>query len=189
MNRLALNLPALLLALLLVPPGHVQASAPVSSVPELDLSRYAGQWYEIARLPLSFQRKCAREVTATYSLRSDGSISVVNACRTAGGGLESVDGTARTVAGHPGRLQVRFAPAWLSWVPLVWADYWVVDLDPGYQWALVGEPRRKYMWVLSREPAMDRALFEQITARASAMGYDLAPLIISAPLREHQASP
>jgi apolipoprotein D and lipocalin family protein len=80
-------------------------------------------------------------------------------------------------------LEVRFAPNWLSWLPFVWADYWVIDLDPGYTWAVVGEPDRDYLWILSREPAMDRVLFEQIKARAIAMGYDLGPLIMAAPLR------
>jgi apolipoprotein D and lipocalin family protein len=78
---------------------------------------------------------------------------------------------------------VRFAPDWLSWLPWVWADYWVIALDPGYQWAVVGEPDRDYLWILSREPSMDRAQFEQLKARAEAMGYDLSPLIVAAPLR------
>ena len=74
-------------------------------------------------------------------------------------------------------------PGWLSWVPLVWADYWVVALDPDYQWAVVGDPDREYLWILSREPAMDAGLFEQLKARAEAMGYDLQPLVLAAPLR------
>jgi apolipoprotein D and lipocalin family protein len=78
-----------------------------------------------------------------------------------------------------GKLEVRFAPAWLSWLPLVWADYWVLALDDDYQWALVGQPGRKYLWILSREPSMDRATFESLKKTATTMGYDLAPLIVS----------
>ena len=89
---------------------------------------------------------------------------------------------ARPVPGHPGRLEVRFAPDWLSWLPMVWADYWVVDLDPGYEWAVVGSPNRKYLWILSRTPTMEKALFERIKARAEKMGYDLKPLVMAAPL-------
>ena len=159
------------------------AAAPVTSVPALDITRYAGQWHEIARLPMSFQEECASDVTAAYTLRDDDFIDVRNACRTAEGEDIVAQGLARPVEGHPGQLEVRFAPGWLGWVPFVWADYWVIDLDPGYTWAVVGEPGRQTLWVLSREPSMERALFEQIKTRAAALGYDLAPLIVSAPLR------
>lgn len=172
---------AIALLLLLVLQSAV-AALPIRSVPELDISRYAGHWHEIAHLPVFFQRKCVGDITAAYTLREDSMIGVVNACRTADGELDSSEGIARSVEGHPGRLQVRFAPNWLSWLPMVWADYWVVDLDPGYQWAVVGSPNRKYLWILSRTPTMERALFEQIKARAEKMGFDLEPLVMAAPL-------
>ncbi|MET4679048.1 lipocalin family protein [Stenotrophomonas rhizophila] len=162
--------------------GSAWAAVPVTSVEALDMDRYAGQWHEIAHLPVSFQKKCVGDITATYSLRADGRISVHNACRVAEGDRVAADGVARPVEGHPGQLQVRFVPDWLSWVPLVWADYWVIALDPEYQWAVVGEPDRKYLWILSRSPTMDTALFGQLKARAEAMGYDLAPLRVMAPL-------
>jgi apolipoprotein D and lipocalin family protein len=162
--------------------GSAWAAVPVTSVEALDMDRYAGQWHEIAHLPVSFQKKCVGDITATYSLRADGRISVHNACRVADGDRVAADGVARPVEGHPGQLQVRFVPDWLSWVPLVWADYWVITLDPEYQWAVVGEPDRKYLWILSRSPSMDTALFGQLKARAEAMGYDLAPLRVMAPL-------
>ncbi len=160
-----------------------QAAEPVTSVPQLDISRYAGQWHEIAHLPMFFQRQCVGDITARYSLDAPGRIGVLNACRTKDGGRDQSTGTARPVEGHPGRLEVRFAPDWLSWVPMVWADYWVIALDPDYQWAMVGEPDREYLWILSREPTMDRAQFDTLKAKAEAMGYDLKPLIMAAPLR------
>jgi apolipoprotein D and lipocalin family protein len=169
------------LLLLAVAPA-LQAAEPVTSVRELDVSRYAGQWYEIARLPTSFQKDCAGDVVAHYTLDKPGQLGVRNQCRRTDGGIKSAQGVARRVEGHPGRLQVRFAPDWLSFVPFVWADYWVIDLDPGYQWALVGEPGRDYLWILSRTPGMESALFERIKKHAEAMGYDLQPLIMSAPL-------
>lgn len=175
-------LPALLLLACLVPAAR--AASPVTSVPQLDISRYAGQWYEIAHLPTSFQAKCTADITATYTLREDAHVGVRNACRTADGDTRVAEGLARRVEGHPGRLEVRFVPEWLSWVPFVWADYWVIDLDPGYTWAVVGEPGRDYLWILSREPGMDRLVFEQIRSRAIAMGYDLRLLVVTAPLRE-----
>lgn len=182
MNRLSLMRGLLSASLALASAGAL-AAKPVTSVPELDISRYAGQWYEIAHLPMSFQKQCVGDITARYSLDAPGRIGVLNACRTRDGGTDQAQGTARPVPGHPGRLEVRFAPDWLSWLPWVWADYWVIALDPGYQWAVVGEPDRDYLWILSREPSMDRTQFEQLKAKAEAMGYDLSPLIVAAPLR------
>ncbi|WP_372014642.1 lipocalin family protein [Pseudoxanthomonas sp. 10H] len=175
--------PTLLLICLALGCVAPAVATPVASVPDLELTRYAGHWYEIAHLPVSFQRQCAGDITATYALRADGTIAVRNACRTHDGSQVEAEGVARTVEGHPGRLQVRFVPGWLSWVPLVWADYWVVAVDPDYQWAVVGDPDREYLWILSREPSMDAALFARLKARAEAMGYDLAPLVVAAPLR------
>ncbi len=160
------------------------ARLPNASVPALDLQRYAGDWHEIAHLPMFFQRNCVENITATYTLRTDGRIDVRNACGDKDGKLIASEGIARPVPGHPGRLQVRFAPGWLSWVPLVWADYWVVDLDPDYRWAVVGGPDRKYLWVLSRTPGMERALFERLRERAARRGYPVQDLVISAPLRD-----
>jgi apolipoprotein D and lipocalin family protein len=156
------------------------ATVPLAPVPDLDLARYAGTWHEIARLPMWFQRKCERDVTAHYTPNPDGTVAVHNACVTAEGKTIASDGVARRPDNFArGKLQVRFAPAWLSWVPMVWADYWVLALDDDYQWALVGQPGRKYLWILSREPSMDRATFEGLKTQATAMGYDLTPLIVS----------
>ena len=159
------------------------ANAPV---PALDLERYAGRWHEVARLPMFFQRKCLGDTTATYTSRADGSIEVRNACRTEDGGIEST-GAARR-AGDGGALEVRFAPDWLGWASVVWADYWVVDLDPEYRWAVVGGPKQGAMWVLSREPTLDPALFERIRQRAEARGYRLAELVIHPAQRARMAA-
>lgn len=158
-------------------------AAEVTSVDALDITRYAGQWHEIARLPMFFQRKCASDITAQYTLRDDDLLGVRNRCRTADGEIVEVEGVARRDPDHPGRLEVRFAPDWLSWLPLTWADYWVIALDPEYQWAIVGEPGRDYLWILSRTPDMSRTQLDALKARATAMGYDLEELIVSAPLR------
>jgi apolipoprotein D and lipocalin family protein len=160
-----------------------RAAEPVASVERLDITRYAGEWHEIARLPLFYQRHCKSEITAQYTLRDDGLVGVRNRCLDEDGEPEEVEGVARQDADHPGRLEVRFAPDWLSWLPLTWADYWVIALDPDYQWAMVGEPGHEYLWILSRTPDMPRARFEELKARAVAMGYDLDALIVSAPLR------
>ena len=156
-------------------------SLPNRPVPVLDLTRYAGTWHEIAHLPMFFQRHCIDTITATYTLRPDGTVNVHNACRTAKG-MDASDGVARRVDDHSGALKVRFAPAWLGWLPMVWADYWVVELDPHYRWAVVGSPSRKYLWVLSRASRMDAATFRGIRERAAARGYPVDKLVMAAPL-------
>lgn len=159
------------------------AAEPLRAVPELDLQRYAGTWHEIARLPNRFENRCAGDITATYTPLEDGRIRVVNACRKADGSRQSVDGMARRRGGHDAELEVRFAPAWLSFLPFVWADYWVIAIDRDYQWAIVGEPGRDYLWFLTREPTVDAATFEALKGRARSMGYDLDELVVVNPPR------
>ena len=170
---------------------HGQASVsagtatPLENVPvtALELDRYLGQWHEIAHLPMFFQRKCVGDTTATYTLKENDRIEVRNACRTKDGSRTESVGEAQTVDGSPGALKVRFAPAWLGWVPGIWADYWVLDVDPEYRWAVVGGPSRKYLWILSRDPSMDAGLFNRLKADAKARGYQLDDLVIGAPIK------
>lgn len=157
------------------------ASLPNQPVDNLDLPRYAGQWHEIARLPMFFERECRGAVTAFYTPEPDGSIHIRNSCRTRHGN-KTIDGVARVAADHPGALTVRFAPRWLSWLPLAEAEYWVIDVDPDYQWALVGSPDRRHLWILSRKPGMSRALLEVLKQRAQARGYRLEKLEVTAPV-------
>ncbi|MEP7185196.1 MAG: lipocalin family protein [Rhodanobacter sp.] len=163
----------------IMPSASTRSNQPIDVI---DLQRYAGLWHEIAHLPMFFQRHCVDTITATYTPLPDGNIRVYNACRTRDGSMEAADGTAKLVAGQAAALKVRFAPDWLSWLPLVWADYWVIELDPDYQWAVVGGPSRKYMWVLSRHPSMERVLFEQIRERARQRRYPVDKLVMAAPL-------
>lgn len=172
-----------LLTLTLAATGGVHAqtaSLPNEAVPALDLQRYSGQWHEIAHLPMFFQRKCVANITAEYTPQPDGRVGVRNACDDKAGKRMVSEGVARTVDGHPGRLEVRFAPDWLAWAPFAWADYWVVELDPDYRWAVVGGPDRKYLWVLSRTPTLPRAQFEAIKQRASERGYSVDRLVLPA---------
>ena len=151
------------------------ASDPLPVVPALDLDRYTGTWHEIARYPNFFERSCARDVTANYARNADGTIRVVNACRKEDGSMQSAEGLARVVA--PAKLEVRFAPAWLGWLPFVWGDYWVIELSPDYGYAVVGEPSREYLWILAREPRIDEATYARITAGLARFGYDAAKLV------------
>ncbi len=152
---------------------------PVRSVPTVDLGRYAGTWHEVARFPNKFQARCLAETVATYELLPNGQIRVVNSCRGADGKLIRVEGRARLAdqAGPTSRLKVRFAPAFLSWLPMVWGDYWVLDLTDDYAAALVGTPDRKYLWVLSRTPAMADTTWARMVAAASRQGFDAGRLV------------
>lgn len=146
---------------------------PVRPVPSLDLSRYVGRWYEIARYPNRFQKSCAGEVTAEYARREDGRIRVVNRCARADGSLNEAEGVARVVEGsNNARLKVRFAPAWLGVLPFVWGDYWVIGLADDYRWAVVGTPDRKYLWVLSRSATMAGQDWDAAMAAIRHNGFD-----------------
>jgi apolipoprotein D and lipocalin family protein len=151
----------------------LKASSPVRSIPAVDLSRYAGRWYEIARYPNWFQRQCAGEVTAEYTLEPDGRIRVVNRCRTADGTMERAEGVAKKTPGAPdSQLKVRFAPAVFSFIPAVWADYWIIALAPDYRYAVVGDRSRKYVWILSRTPRLEGSAYDEALAALEANGFD-----------------
>ena len=159
------------------------APGPVRSVPAVDLQRYAGSWHEVARFPNKFQAKCLAETVATYELLPNGQIQVVNTCRVADGKTIRAEGRARLAdkAGPTSRLKVRFAPAFLSWLPMVWGDYWVLDLTDDYGAALVGTPDRKYLWVLSRTPELADSTWQRLVATAAGQGFDVARLVRSGP--------
>lgn len=138
---------------------------PLPTVEAVDLNRYYGTWHEIARLPNRFQSMCVSDTQAAY--RPDGNhVAVVNSCRTAEGKVEQVEGIAKVVEGSQGaKLRVSFFRPF-------YGDYWVLALDPDYRWVLVGEPSRKYAWVLAREPRLDGATLDALLTRAAALGFD-----------------
>ena len=154
-----------------------QSAGPLQAIPQLDVQRYLGRWYEIAKFPNRFQRKCVSDTSAEYSLMPEGGLRVVNQCRVENGKMDQAIGVARQIGGDfSARLEVRFAPAWLSFVPFVWGDYWVVDLDDAYQLAAVSEPKREYLWILSRSPVVDESRYAALLGRLTAMGLDVRKL-------------
>ncbi|HEV2862409.1 MAG TPA: lipocalin family protein [Pyrinomonadaceae bacterium] len=167
------------LAAALLVRGERKGRAPLAVVPAVDLSRYAGRWYEVARLPNRFEEKCAGDVSAEYTPLADGRIKVVNRCRKQDGSMSQAEGVARPKdkSGANSRLKVRFAPAFLSFLPFVWGDYHVIELAPDYSHALVGDPSRKYLWLLSRTPRMDEDTYTALTEKARAEGFDVSRLI------------
>jgi apolipoprotein D and lipocalin family protein len=153
-------------------------NTPPATAPSVDLSRYVGQWFEVARYPNRFQAKCSGDVVVTYTRRDDGRITVDNRCRRADGSIDRAVGLARLASddGSNAKLKVRFAPAALSFLPMVWADYWVLEVADDYSHAIVGTPDRKYLWLLSRTPTVSERLYAKLVAGAAAKGFDTARL-------------
>ena len=153
-------------------------NAPLRVVPDIDYKRYAGTWYEIARLPNRFEKKCVSSVTANYAPQPDGRVTVTNRCKQADGSFSEATGVARRVEGKPPSvLQVRFAPAFLSFISKVWGDYQVIELGPQYDYSVVGSPDRRYLWILARTPRLDPATYQSLVDRAKAQGFDTSTLI------------
>jgi apolipoprotein D and lipocalin family protein len=138
-------------------------------VPHVELKRYLGKWYEIAHLPARFQEGC-NDTTATYTLSEDGSIRVLNECRK-DGEVKQAKGKAKVVDKNSGaKLKVTF-----FWP--FYGDYWIIDLGEDYDYAVVGAPNRKYLWILNRTPQMDDRLFSQLVESAKSKGFDVSNLI------------
>ena len=158
-----------------------QPAAPPRVVQEVDLQRYAGTWYEIARLPNRFQRACVSDVTATYALQPDNRIAVTNRCRQSDGNMREARGVARRVEGRPPSvLKVRFAPAILSFLPMVWGEYQIIELGADYDYAVVGTPDRSYLWILARRSEMEPTLYRRVIDGARAEGFDVSALVTTA---------
>ncbi len=163
--------------------GAAQAElAPLQTVASVDVPRYMGTWHEIAKYPNWFQKKCASSTQATYTLQANGQVQVLNRCKTDKGEWSEALGAARQIGGPTSpQLKVRFAPEWLSFIPLVWGDYWIIDLDPDYQWVVVSEPQREYLWILSRTPQMPETTYQTLLAKLEKLGFDLKRIEASKP--------
>ena len=149
--------------------------APLTTVSAVDLNRYIGKWYEIASYPAWFQKGCTGS-TADYSRLPDGRIRVVNRCfkKSLDGPLKESKGKAEVVDSKTNaRLKVTFFWPFKG-------DYWIIDLDDDYQWAVVGVPSRKYLWILSRTPTLDGAVYDGILRRVIEKGYDPTRLNLTA---------
>lgn len=172
---LAVSLTAIALAGCASKPPHLPTQSGVA------LGQYAGTWYEQARLPNRFQDDCAGDVRADYVMQPDGTIRITNQCRTRDGKAKIAQAEGRQSSSFelrdPARLEVRFAPGWMSWLPMVWGDYWILRLEEGYRYSLVGTPDRKYLWVLSRDKRADPAKVDALLEYAGTLGFDVNAVV------------
>jgi apolipoprotein D and lipocalin family protein len=161
-------------------PSAFAQTAPLPTVASVDLNRYVGTWYEIAKLPNFFQRQCLGDVSATYRQLEGGNVEVLNRCRTSASGeprFDSATGVAKATDPSNAKLRVSFLPPALRWLPVGWGDYQVIELDPEYRWVVVGEPRRDYLWVLSRTPALPPGVYESLMKRAAELGFPVDKVV------------
>lgn len=178
-----------LATLLLSPSAAVHAQPPsagattAQALAQIDLNAYMGRWYQVALYPNRFQAQCLDSTSATYTLRPDGRVTVLNRCRTQDGwdeteGIARPRGSARVSDGQlaPASLEVSFLPAALRWLGVGWGAYDVLQLGPERQWAIVSEPSQQYLWVLARAPQLDAAQWTAIEALLRERGFDLQRL-------------
>jgi apolipoprotein D and lipocalin family protein len=145
--------------------------SPLKTVENVDLNKYTGLWYEIAKIPNSFQDHCVKGTTAEYSIKENGDIKVINSCVDEDGELDEADGVAKVVDKKSNaKLEVSFV-SFLGWRPF-WGDYWIIGLDENYKWAIVGHPERKYGWILSRTKEPDDKTMNKIFEILKQKGYN-----------------
>jgi apolipoprotein D and lipocalin family protein len=145
---------------------------PLSTVPSVDLQRYMGRWYDIASFPQRFQKGC-HCTTADYEMTAKGYVRVINTCRKDGpeGKLDTAKGKAFVVEGtNNAKLRVQFFWPFRG-------DYWIIDLAEDYGYAVVGEPKREYLWILARTPKIDEELYQAIVSRCAEKGFDVSKLV------------
>ena len=142
-----------------------------TTVPKVDLKKYSGLWYEIAKIPNRFQDQCAYGTTAEYKINEDGEIEVINKCYDEDGEPDIADGVAKVVDKKTNaKLEVSFV-SFLGIRPF-WGDYWIIGLDENYNWAVIGTPNRKYGWILSRAPALPDETMKTIFDILKKNGYN-----------------
>jgi apolipoprotein D and lipocalin family protein len=144
-----------------------KSTEPLTAVPQLDLARYAGKWFEIASRPNRFQKGCVA-TTATYTLAADGTVNVLNECRD-----QTLDGKIRSATGKAWLVDDTHAKLKVSFFWPFRGDYWVLELGKNYEYTVIGEPAGRYVWILSRERKMDPAVFQGILDRLKSRGYSV----------------
>lgn len=179
MRRVAMQQIGLLLFICMGTLLRAKEQKPLQTVTRVDLSRYLGHWYEYARYPNRFEKACTANAQALYTLRSAIKIGVRNECSDQNGKPKVSEGWAK-IADTRTNAKLRVTFFWPFY-----GDYWVIGLDPEYRWALVGEPKRRYLWVLTRTPTLDSETYREIGRLATEHGYDPSRLVRT-PQHQHQ---
>jgi apolipoprotein D and lipocalin family protein len=174
----AWNLTAALAVAALLCHGAARAQDSLPTVDKVDFVRYAGTWFEIARLPNKLQAECAGDVTTTFTLRGMRTYDIMTRCRRFDGSQEADAGIARIQdTATNAKMEWRFLPLALAWWPFAWSDYWIVDVAPDYSYAMAAMPSRESMWILARRPDLDAQVYGRLVAKARALGFETEKLI------------
>jgi apolipoprotein D and lipocalin family protein len=180
MKRMFNCLPRIFFASLTLAFTASACATDVKTVEAVDLQRYLGRWHEIAAIPQFFQRKCVRDTTAEYSALESGDIRVDNTCTRDDGNREKVEGRARRSEPNvTAKLEVSFLKLFGEYRFWAGGDYWIIELDPNYQWVVVGHPSRRYGWVLARKQSLPVTNIAEIIGRIKAQGYDACEFIVT----------
>ena len=177
-HHLSSSVVALLLSAATLAPTHAETVS-LAALPTLDVPAYMGTWYQVAWFPNSFQKQCVSDTMASYRRLPGGGIEVLNRCRRTDGTMDDIVGLARPADSvltgdqlEPARLEVSFLPRPLRWLP-IWGAYWVIQRADDGRYAVVSEPQRKYLWVLSRTPQLAPADETAIRSRLVRQGFEL----------------
>jgi len=167
----------LLIFIMIITNGKIPAADkdkhrhPLHTVSSVDLDRYIGLWYEIAKLPNPFQQKCVQNTTAEYQLMPNGKIQVINRCETGNNDTISIQGVAK-ISDQKTNAKLKVSFVNILGINLFWGNYWIIGLENDYQYALVGEPKRKYGWILSRTPYLSESHWQEVNKILINKGYD-----------------
>lgn len=147
------------------------ASFTPQTVPKVELNRYMGKWYEIAKIPNTFQKTCISDITVNYTLLANNHVAGVNACRKANGELYKLNIDGKVQDASNAKIVFKITSSWLRFIPMVRADYWIVDLAQNYSYAAVATADGKYLWILARQPQLDQSVYQQILQRVAKQGF------------------
>lgn len=156
-------------------------SGKIVAINDFAVDKYMGKWFEIARLPAYFEKRCVAPITIEYAHKGD-EIQVTNSCATLSGDLYTRDGIAYLSESNlngDGRLVVTSFPAWLRWTHLGLSDYWVIYADASY--TMVASPDKKYLWIFSREETPALEDIQRLISLAEKQGFDISKLIFNYP--------
>ncbi len=165
-----------LLLLILCTISTAWASNSPPTVAYVDLPRYMGKWYEIARIPNAFQQSCVQDVSVNYQLLANNQVLGTNTCRKANGNIFNLEVTGQAQDKTNAKLVFKITSTWLRWIPMIKADYWIVDLADDYSYAAVATADSQYLWLLARQPKLDEMTYKKLLERVAKQGFDVAKL-------------